>query len=100
MATRIEPSKHDEIKAEIFAVCKDFGFDATQEYQGKGWRADVLVTKNADRFAFEIQISPQTLKKTLERQAKYTRDGIRGCWLFEKSPSKLSEERPDLPLFY
>jgi hypothetical protein len=99
MASRKEPSKHDDIKAEIVTACKDLGFDAIHEYQGKGWRADVLAAKNSARFAFEIQISPQSLKRTLERQAQYTRDGITGCWLFEKPPSRLSDERPDLPLF-
>jgi hypothetical protein len=95
-----ETSKHDSIKAEIFLACNDLGFLATQEYKGKGWRADVYATEGSKKVAFEIQISPQSLKKTLERQEKYIRDGIIGCWLFEKPISKLSNERPDLPLFY
>lgn len=93
-------SRHDLIKAEIYYACNDLGFHATQEYRGKGWRADVFAVKNSKKFAFEIQISPQSLKKTLERQDKYFRDEVIGCWLFEKPPSKLSDERPDLPLFY
>jgi len=100
MASVTELSKHEEIQAEIFAVCKDLGFWATEEYRGKDWRADVFAVKSDDKFAFEIQISAQSLKRTLERQAKYTRDGIRCCWLFETPQSKLSSERPDLPLFY
>lgn len=100
MLLNSELSKHDLIKAAIFSACNDIGFSATQEYRGKGWRADVFAVKNIRKVAFEIQTSPQSLKKTLERQEKYTRDGIVGCWLFEKPPAKLSSERPDLPLFY
>jgi hypothetical protein len=68
MLSKPEVSKHDSIKAEIFAACSDLGFHATQEYKGKGWRADVFAAKDSKKFAFEIQISPQSLKKTLERQ--------------------------------
>jgi len=96
----IETSKHDLIKAEIFLACNDLGFYATQEYNGKGWRTDVFAVKDTKKIAFEIQISPQSLKKTLERQEKYIRDEIIGCWLFERSPAKLTDERPELPLFY
>ena len=100
MASRTELSKHDEIQAEILAACKELGFDAIQEYRGKDQRADILASKNSGRYAFEIQISPQSLKKTLARQAKFARHGVTGCWLFEKPTSKLSIERPDLPVFY
>lgn len=95
-----ETSKHDLIKAAIFATCNELGFHAIQEYRGKDWRADVYVVNDSKNFAFEIQMSPQSLKKTLERQHKYVRDGVHGCWLFETAPPKLSDERPDLPLFY
>lgn len=100
MSSQPEASKHDIIKAEIFAACNDLGFHATQEHKGKGWRADVYAVKDSKRVAFEIQLSPQSLKKTLERQEKYIRDEVIGCWLFERPLSKLSDERPDLPLFY
>jgi len=92
--------KHDRIQMQIASTCRDLGFDVKQEHRGKGWRADVFVPDNERPIAFEIQLSPQTLKRTLERQAKYTSDGILGCWFFETSVSKLNEERPDLPLFY
>jgi len=100
MSSKSETPEHALVKAEILEACKDLGFNAIQEYKGKGWRADVFATRDSKRFAFEIQISPQSLKKTLERQEKYTRDGIIGCWLFQKPISRLSDERPDLPLFY
>lgn len=93
-------TKHDRIQLAIVAACHDLGIEAIQEYGGHGWRADVFIPNNHNRIAFEIQLSPQSLKKTLERQSKYIRDGIIGCWLFEKPVKKLTEERQDLPVFY
>lgn len=93
-------NKHDQIQNEILEACRILNVDARKEYRGKGWRADVYVANGEKPIAFEIQLSPQTLRKTLERQAKYMQDGITGCWFFEKPLSKFSEERPDLPLFY
>ncbi len=99
------PSRHKEIQDVILEVCNKLGFNAVQEYRGRGWRADVLAINGVSRFAFEIQISPQSLKTTLERQAKYIQEGIDCCWLFEKSPRRDRDElyneveRPDLPLF-
>jgi len=92
-------SKHDIIQSEVYSICSSLGFNSSQEYSGKDWRADILAEKDTKKFAFEIQISLQSLKKTIERQSKYLRDNIVCCWLFEKSPSKLTDERPDLPLF-
>ena len=92
-------TKHDRIQKEIVSACHDLGIEAIQEYGGHGWRADVYVPNNGNPIAFEIQLSPQSLKKTLDRQSKYIRDGIIGCWLFENPISKLTHERPDLPLF-
>lgn len=100
MLPRQEISKHDRIKAAVFSSCIDLGFHAIEEHRGRDWRADVYVTSDSNKFAFEIQMSPQSLRRTLERQEKYVRDGVIGCWLFEVAPSKLSKERPDLPLFY
>ncbi|HMV09322.1 MAG TPA: hypothetical protein PKL56_16980 [Cyclobacteriaceae bacterium] len=92
--------KHNRIQQEIVSTCNELGISATQEYSGQDWRADVYVPNGNKPIAFEIQLSPQSLKKTLERQAKYTRDSVIGCWFFENPVSKLNEERPDLPLFY
>jgi hypothetical protein len=92
--------KHSRIQAEIVSACNTLGIEAVQEHSGEDWRADVYVPNNGKPIAFEVQLSPQSLKRTLERQAKYIRDGIIGCWLFENPVSKLNDERPDLPLFY
>ncbi len=93
-------SKHDRIQGQIVSACRQMGIEAIQEYAGIGWRADVFIPNNGKPIAFEIQLSPQSLRKTIQRQAKYIQDGIVGCWLFEKPFSKLTEERPDLPVFY
>ncbi|MCC8410488.1 hypothetical protein LJ707_16215 [Mucilaginibacter sp. UR6-1] len=93
-------SKHDRIQMQIVSTCRELGFEVKQEHRGKGWRADVFVRNNDRPIAFEIQLSPQTLRKTIERQTKYDNDGILGCWFFETPVFKLNQERPDLPLFY
>lgn len=92
--------KHDRIQNEIISICHDLGINAIQEFRGNGWRADIYVPNSDRPIAFEIQISPQSLRKTLDRQSKYIRDNIIGCWLFEKPVSKLNDERQNLPLFY
>lgn len=93
------PISHDRIKVQILDICEALGLRTKEEYRGKGWRADVFVTANDINYAFEVQTSRQSLKKTLERQEKYHRDGIVACWLFEKEPARLKGELKDLPLF-
>lgn len=93
-------TKHDRIQMEIVSACRDIGIEAIQEYRGQDWRADVFIPNGGKPIAFEIQLSAQSLLRTLERQSKYIRDGIIGCWLFETPIPKLNEERPDLPVFY
>lgn len=92
-------SLHDQVKRQILLACNSLGFQAKEEYRGKDWRADVFVLGNGAKYAFEVQITRQSLNRTLERQEKYKRDGIIGCWLFQKEPSRQNVEREDLPLF-
>lgn len=93
-----ECSFHDNIKNQISKICNKLGYDVREEYKGKDWRADVLVLANGKKYAFEVQISKQNLERTQERQSKYIRDNIIGCWLFEKEP-KQRDELENLPLF-
>ncbi len=86
-----EISFHNKVKDQVLQICRKLGFEAKEEHGGKGWRADVYVLANGQKYAFEIQISAQSLKKTLERQEKYIRDGVIGCWLFENEPRQLAE---------
>jgi hypothetical protein len=90
---------HDRVKIQILSACDALGLQAKEEYRGKDWRADVFVAANGVNYAFEVQTTRQSLNKTLERQEKYQRDGIIGCWLFEKEPTKLEGELQYLPLF-
>lgn len=76
------------------------GYATAEEHRGPGWRADVLATKESRSVAFEVQLTAQSLARTLDRQNRYAREGVTCCWIFERPPSKLSAERPDLPLFY
>jgi competence CoiA-like predicted nuclease len=93
---------HLQAKIEILKACESLGFSTEIEALGKDWRADVLATKQGSRnnliqIAFEVQWSSQTLQVTEERQAKYDRDHIRTCWLFQRLPSE--KQRKDLPMF-
>jgi len=92
--------KNDAIQGQILLACQHLGIEAKLEYRGNGWRADVFIPNEIRSIAFEIQLSPQSLSRTLERQSKYIRDGVIGCWLFENPIPKLVNERPDLPVFY
>ncbi len=90
---------HKIVQQQIFDVCKAMGLQTQLEYRGKDWRADVFASNGQSQYAFEVQLSPQSLKKTQERQAKYIRDGIVGCWLFEKEPARQKVELEELPMF-
>ncbi len=85
-------TKHEKIQMEIVSACRNIGIEAIQEYRGQDRRADVYIPNKGKPIAFEIQLSPQSLARTLERQEKYIRDGVIGCWLFEKPVPKLIEE--------
>ena len=61
-------SIHGYVQQQIVEICNGLGLEVKSEYRGKDWRADVMVHSNDTRYAFEIQTSPQTLKRTRERQ--------------------------------
>ena len=90
---------HIRIQNEIRDILLALGFNSECEYRGNGWRADVYAENGDRKFAFEVQLSPQTYKRTEERQAIYIREGIIACWLFENDPSKRRQEKEDLPVF-
>ena len=90
---------HEHAQNEIIDACKAIQIPAQLEYRGNGYRADVMAFVNEKKYAFEIQITQQTLKKTQERQEKYIHDGVIGCWLFEKEPARQNSELEYLPIF-
>lgn len=83
----------------IKETCKRLSYPCQLEYQCDGYRPDVMVFVGEKRYAFEIQLTEQSLEKTIKRQSNYIRDDIVGCWLFEKEPSKMSFESERLPIF-
>lgn len=90
---------HQRAQKEILAACEAIGIPAQLEYRGKGYRSDVMAFNGSKKTAFEIQITRQTLGQTQKRQEKFINDGVTGCWLFEKEPSKQHEELEQLPIF-
>ena len=90
---------HETVKHIILNTSLSLGYKSVEEYRGKGWRADVYIETGNKKYAFEVQVSPQSLKKTQERQEKYIRDGITCCWLFEKETKNMKPEFEELPLF-
>ena len=97
-----EPAQPLRAKAEIALAARAAGFTALPEASGPDWRADVLVTGAGQPVAFEVRWSAQSLAETEARQARYARDGVRGCWFFRRPPAGLkpwAAARPDLPMF-
>lgn len=92
--------EHDRAVNTIFKALNDLGFEAHKEMGGLGWRADVFACNGEKKIAFEVQLSNQSLNKTWERQNRYLKDGIIGCWLVLHRFKKLKNEHVDLPLFY
>ncbi len=84
-----ESPQHLYIKNEVLLGCKDAGWKSYPEFKENDWEADVLATKGKHRIVFEVQWSPQSYDKTVERQNKYVRDNIRCCWLFKTPPKEL-----------
>lgn len=100
-----ESSAHQRAKAQIAAACARAGYTVTVEAAGEDWRADVLAVRGAVSLAFEVQWSPLKLHEALDRQARYARDSVRGCWFFRAPPTTraapdLALARHDLPLFH
>ncbi len=104
-----ETFEHLKAKTEIVNAARLAGCDASTEVAGADWRADVLVARGSVRIAFEVQWSRLSLQDCLARQARYERDGVRGCWFFRRPPQQLAsasagQRRPsaarELPLFH
>ncbi len=93
---KTETYQHYKAKQEIVLACKSMGYEAFIEERGPDWRADVLATKNSQKIVFEVQLSPQSWEKTLKKQEKYKRDGVK-CYTFDK---RYSTKDPDLPIFH
>ncbi len=98
-ACRPETPEHLRAKHEIRLACLKAGWDASPEYIGDGWRADVLAERGTARVAFEVQWTRQSLAETMVRQGGYGRHGVRGCWFLRIPPRESHQARRELPLF-
>ncbi len=97
-----ETAEHLKAKMEILIACRNAGYTASPEKIGLDWRADVYAERNKASLAFEVQWSKQTLEETQERQNKYKRDGVKGCWFFRQPPFDYhysTHASNDLPMF-
>lgn len=102
-----ESLAHLALKTAVARACTAAGWGVEPEAEGPDWRADVLATPHlptiledllgGDRYrppwrvAFEIQLSRIDGATLLERQARYGRDRVRGCWLLH--PSAVGRQR-------
>ena len=93
-----ESEDHLLLKMEIYNACRELGWDAELEYSGDNFRADVLASNGKHKVAFEIQLTRQDLKTTIERQKIFDKAGIRCAWFFKRIP-KDYRPRKYLPAF-
>jgi hypothetical protein len=92
-----ESLAHLRLKAAVLRACQAAGWGVEPEAAGPDWRADVLATPRLPtalddllggrrhrppwRVAVEVQLSRIDGPALLDRQARYARDRVRGCWL-------------------
>lgn len=81
-----ESEDHLLLKMEVYKTCQKLGWEAEIEFAGDNFKADVLAQKNGQRVAFEIQLSRQDLRSTIQRQKALHKAGVRGAWLFKHLP--------------
>lgn len=92
--------EHLSGQIEIIRACEQINWTAKDEVEESSWRADVLAIQDKKRIAFEIQISRQTYDETTERQEKFIKSNVRGCWFFKKLPKELMlKKNEEIPAF-
>jgi len=82
-----ESIDHLKLKEIIYKTCKEKGWNAETEYKNNGWIADVFCYKGNIKFAFEVQLSRQSINHAIERQKKYEKDGVNAVWLYKGAPN-------------
>lgn len=92
--------EHLSGQIEIIRACSLINWIAKDEVEESNWRADVLATQDKKKIAFEMQTSKQSYNKTIERQEKYKKSNVRGCWFFKKLPKELTlKQMEEIPAF-
>ncbi|MGP8303612.1 competence protein CoiA [Streptomyces inhibens] len=83
-----ESMEHHLLKLELATAVRAAGHHAELEVRGPDgdWRADVMASSpdGAVRMAWEAQLSPITADEIRERTARFTKDGVRVCWVATK----------------
>ena len=95
---RGETQDHLAAKLAIVQGCERAGFQPHPEWLEDGWRADILAVRGPLRIAFEVQWSRLSLEETVQRQDRYARAGVRGCWFFRYPPVGLRQPHDEQPL--
>ncbi|HHH9444527.1 TPA: competence protein CoiA family protein [Pseudomonas aeruginosa] len=82
--TSPESPEHMAMKVAIYKRLLDMGIPAELEVGQDDWRADILVGKSAfaPSLAVEVQITPQSAQRTLERTEQRQRSGLPTLWVF------------------
>lgn len=87
-----ESYAHTRLKIDVVRSLRSMGFKADIEVQGvspegEEWVADVLAENfDGSRTAFEIQLSSQHLRDFLRRSDRYSRSGVKVCWIMSWEP--------------
>jgi hypothetical protein len=102
--TANETDQHKKLVKEIYDACKECGVHAKADLTcstdpevvpepdpqdpilNPRWKADVFVPEKG--ICFEVQWSSQSYNQTIARQKRYSRDGVKGIWLFRKLPNR------------
>lgn len=94
-----ETEEHLRLKQLVASACQEAGWQVDIEHSGPDWRADVYASRGGTKLALEIQLSPTTFEELLDRERRYERDGIRGCWFYGAKclPRSVPWESPRLP---
>ena len=76
-----ETLEHLECKKIIYLKARELGLEARPEAKLNGARADVLVTVEGKKLAFEVQLSRQSLERTREREEEIRHSDAHPIWL-------------------
>lgn len=98
-----ETADHLDAKALIAEAAEGLGWTTTIEYAGpnREWIADVLVERDGERIALEVQWSAQSSADFARRQARYANAGIKCFWFVaEKNRSAAREANVPFAAFY
>ena len=91
--------EHIEIQYIIARACHNAGWEADIEVQGNGYIADVLAIKDDKSVAFEVQLSRQSLKDTMDRHQKFVDDDVTDVWLFKNLPATYQPRQHDVNIY-